>query len=93
MVGEKTPKSDTATRILQQALGDNTVTVFCGANQVRLEDAGSLTVREVRRRMREILNIGADHVAFVDGHSVADENRVLSDVSEIEFKKPSGEKG
>lgn len=72
---------------------DNGITIICGANQENLENVDGMTIREVRRKMREILNIGNDCIVLVDGKEVRDENIILMGKTELEFKKPSGTKG
>jgi len=73
------------------------VTVICGANKETLEDMKGISISMLRRNMREVLNVGFDHtVVLVNGREVGevDESKVILDGDEeVEFVKPSGEKG
>ncbi len=71
--------------------------VICGANVETLENAGFTSVATLRRNMKEVLNIGNEHVVvLINGQTVGtvDEGKIILEGNEeIEFKKPSGEKG
>ena len=70
------------------------LTVICGANVERLDGVEGKTIREVRDRMREVLNVTDKHtIVLVDGKEVKNLDYKLSGREELEFKKPSGEKG
>ena len=70
------------------------LTVICGANVERLDGVEGKTIQEVRDRMREVLNVTDKHtIGLVDGKEVKNLDYKLSGREELEFKKPSGEKG
>lgn len=70
-------------------MGNNTI--INGVNTLSADLAGK-TVSEVRSMLAQALNIDAAAVATVDGVKV-NSNYVLEDGNELEFIKPSGEKG
>jgi hypothetical protein len=53
---------------------------------------GELSVREVRERFRDRLDIHPEAVAFVDGHPV-DDDTVVNEGQRLMFMRPAGEKG
>lgn len=73
--------------------GTISITALNGACDVSLSDLlAGVTVAEVREAVRETLNIRADTEAYVNGKLVTEEY-VLQDQEQIEFMKPSGQKG
>ena len=71
------------------------LTVICGANKEFLEECFGITVGEIRRRMRGVLNIGDEHdIVLVDGRKVNEpDNYILEGGEELEFRRPAGRKG
>lgn len=73
------------------------LTVSCGANVEVLEDMAFTSLATLRKNLREVLNIGPEHnLVLVNGKEVGDveEGKIILDGDEeIEFKKPSGQKG
>ncbi len=53
---------------------------------------GEMSVREVRERFRDRLDIHPEAVAFVDGDQV-DDDTVVHEGQRLMFMRPSGEKG
>jgi len=75
-------------------VGNEKLTVLCGANRRKLSDMVGYTVTDVRKNMREVLNIGDDHtIVLVNGKQISNEDIILNGSEEVEFKKPSGTKG
>lgn len=66
------------------------VKVVCGANEQ--EVAAGLSVAEVRKDQKEILNIADDADALVNGDKV-DEDYILEEGDQLEFVKAAGDKG
>lgn len=65
---------------------------ICGANQVELEDMSGYTVNQLRREMKEVLNLGDEQIVLVNGRPVTGD-QFLAGNEEVEFKKEAGEKG
>ena len=80
-------------------MGQNTVvptrlTVICGLNVQHYDDMGPISLGDLRKKLREVLNLTDDHkVVYVDGKTVNDPSFMLTGKEEVEFKKPAGEKG
>lgn len=73
---------------------EKTLKVSSGANSFHLPyaNAQGKTITEIRDSLREVLNVGNESQAVVDGTNVSD-TFVLGEVEELEFVKESGEKG
>jgi DNA-binding winged helix-turn-helix (wHTH) protein len=67
------------------------VRVVHGANEGRFHVEGN-TVKQVAYSLRQVFNIPADAVAFVNGKRVTDDH-MLADGSNLEFTKDWGSKG
>ncbi len=58
------------------------------------DEVEGMTVLELRDKLREILNITADHrILLANGSEVLAGEYHVAGGDEVEFKKPSGEKG
>ncbi|MDO8600630.1 MAG: hypothetical protein Q7R73_03365 [bacterium] len=79
---------------MSEVRSDRPVKVIAGAETEYFDEIEGITVLELRDKLREILNITPDHkIVLVNGREVlAGEYRVAGG-DEVEFKKPSGEKG
>lgn len=60
---------------------------------IELEDTAGVTIRELGHKMHEVLNIGPEHLVLVNGVRVDNPGHVLNGTEEVEFIKPSGQKG
>jgi hypothetical protein len=63
-----------------------------GVNSIPIEEIEGKEVHEIRSMLSQALNIDTAAVPTVNGETV-NENYVLVDGDELEFVKPSGEKG
>ena len=74
--------------------GSKTVKVIVGAETEYFDEVEGMTVLELRDKLREILNITPDHrIVLVNGSEVLAGEYHVAGGDEVEFKKPSGEKG
>ena len=69
--------------------------VICGANVESVEDCMGQTPADVFKMMRGIMNLQEDHsVVLINGRQIENPaGYLLNGNEELEFKKPSGEKG
>lgn len=76
-------------------LGGNTNKVICGGENITLDDVADRTIPEIRGKLTEILNITDEHkVVLVNGRKIKDPaSYKLAPGDEVEFVKPSGQKG
>lgn len=72
------------------AAGTNVL--LSGTTRLTGQSFSGMTVGEIRSRFASALNIPSGAVAQVNGHSVADTQRIV-DGEEISFAKPLGQKG
>ncbi len=63
-----------------------------GANRMEIDDFVGHSVRDVRRGLRDALNIAQNSAVLVGGDNVA-EDYVIQDGDQVEFIRASGEKG
>lgn len=80
----------------QEAKSVTSATVICGANDpIQLDDVYGLSVREIRNKLTEVLNITEDHaITLVNGKQITNPDEyLLIGGEEVEFKKPAGQKG
>ena len=80
----------------ETAHNDANLTVICGADVQKLKKTAGFSVEHIRMRMQEVLNITKDHsICLLNGKVVEGDlsKVVLRGDEEIEFKKPSGQKG
>ena len=77
-----------------QAVGTK-IRVICGANVEEFEEMAGLTVQELRDQGGSILNITAEHkIVTGNGNRIEQPKEyLLRGDEEVEFKKPSGQKG
>ncbi len=68
------------------------IKVTCGANSEEYGNIEGKTVGEVRKTLRDILNIPDGARALVQGEEV-DDSYVLEVGDSLEFVKPAGQKG
>ena len=68
------------------------IKVTCGANTEEYGNIEGKSVGEVRRTLRDILNIPEGARALVNGETVED-NYKLALGDSLEFVKPAGQKG
>lgn len=82
---------------IQGGAATGAITVICGANTARLTDTSCIGVGEIRRRLREVLNLTDDHrIVLVNGKPIPDGEIGTCGIfpgDEVEFKKPAGQKG
>ncbi|MBP7898898.1 hypothetical protein KAZ92_03060 [Candidatus Gracilibacteria bacterium] len=72
----------------------NSVKIISGANEqtVELIPDQTLTVGQIRTKLRDVLGIAENATAVIDGSNVTDD-RVLAGSDTLEFIKDSGTKG
>ena len=68
-----------------------TITIKHGVNNLSVELAGQ-TVEEIRTKVEDVLNLGANEEARVNGSPATDET-VVTEGQTLEFVKAAGEKG
>lgn len=69
------------------------VKVICGANETMLKNAVGKTVGDIYDEHKVLLSMPRQFTAEVDGEEVNDDYTIEPDVEELEFKRPSGDKG
>ena len=69
---------------------NNTVVVICGANKENV--APGQTIAQVREGLGDALNIPEDAMVLVSGDRMEDTYR-LQEGDQVEFIRPSGDKG
>jgi hypothetical protein len=72
----------------------NKVNVVCGANNqdLNLVEGETLTVGDVREKLADVLNLPPNALAIIGADQVEDEH-VLKGGEQLQFIKPSGDKG
>jgi hypothetical protein len=84
-------KGTTGSRLRGQAASQEQVRVLYGVHSLEADLAGR-TVGDVRKALRQALNISPQAVAVVDGREV-EEGAVLLGGQQLEFVRLAGEKG
>jgi sulfur carrier protein ThiS len=77
--------------VLGQTMREGDVFVISGANSQPFPVA-TRTVREVRRMLQQVMNVGPDAAALVNGRLVSSDH-ILQQSDVLEFVKEGGEKG